>query len=113
MRRLRDFAHLTLVLILSAFAVAPHQHEGLTENLLRDSVTQVGKCDAPQAHHFHASRVVHARPCIACVRQHAAGALSLTAVAIPRPVVVGTPTSTLAAPATTTTVSTPSRAPPA
>ena len=52
MWRLRELAHLTLVLILSAFSVAPHQHEGFTDHLLRDGVTQVGTCDAGPAPHF-------------------------------------------------------------
>jgi len=110
---MRTVAHLVLTLVLSAFAVAPHQHDGLTESVPRDSVTLFGKCDEPQAGHLHASRLVHARACVACVRQHASGALRLAPVAVPRPVVVGTPTHAIAAPAAATVTFALLRAPPA
>jgi hypothetical protein len=107
----RRCAHLTLALVLGFFAVAPHQHEGLTEHV-RDTVTNLGTCDEPSAQHLHASDEVHAQPCVACVRHHSAGALNpLAAGAEPLPDVTvysAFRTSAIAA----TIVFTPLRAPP-
>jgi hypothetical protein len=89
MLRLRRCAHLALALLLSIFSVAPHQHDGLSESFPTDRLVQVGKCDAPQERHFHAARDIHAQPCVACVRQHAAGALSVLVAAVERPIEIG------------------------
>jgi hypothetical protein len=72
----RRCAHLALALLLSVFAVVPHGHDGLQEHA-RQGVTNLGTCDAPEAQqHLHASEEQHAKPCVACVRHHSAGALS-------------------------------------
>ena len=81
---LRRSAYFALALILSLFAIAPHQHEGLTDVFGADAagtITNLGSCDAPNAHHLHNSREVVAHPCVACVRHHSAGALHAGALA--------------------------------
>lgn len=71
----RRCAHLCLALVLTFFAVAPHEHEGLREHVSSDVATNLGTCDAPAGPHLHASREVPAKPCVACVRHFSAGAL--------------------------------------
>jgi hypothetical protein len=108
----RRCAHLALAVVLAIFAVAPHQHEGLVEHV-RPTVTNLGTCDEPDAQHLHASKEVHAQPCVGCVRHHSSGALNpLAGGAEPLPAVaVFTAVRTCAYAATV--VFTPLRAPPA
>lgn len=80
----RRCAHLALALILGVFAVAPHQHEGLSDHAASEIVTNLGTCDAPERSHIHASREIVTPRCVACVRHFSAGALHpLTATAAP------------------------------
>jgi len=86
----RRVAYAALALVLSVFAIAPHLHEGLIENLRGGEIlAQVGACDDVSARHFHAAKTLHAQPCVACTRQHTAGALRTVIASIERPVIVG------------------------
>ena len=73
MHRLRQSLLVALTLVMSVFAVAPHQHEGFVEDLFRDGVEQIGKCQQPNTRHFHRAKAVHGDACVACARQHATG----------------------------------------
>ena len=111
---MRRCAHAALALVLSVFAIAPHQHEGLRESLVQETVTaQIGKCETPQTRHFHAARSIHEHPCVACARQHSAGAMRSPAA--PFKVLPATRTFTVAVShrASAIVVFTPLRAPPA
>lgn len=89
MSNLRRGAYAVLALVLSVFAIVPHLHEGLVENVRGGEVlAQVGACDDVSARHFHAAKPIHAQPCVACTRQHATGTFRTVTASIVRPVVV-------------------------
>jgi hypothetical protein len=106
-------AHLALALLLSLFAIAPHQHEGLTENVFRETVTPVNHCDAENPRHFDAAKAAHPSPCVACVRNHSAGAFRTTLVGFTQFSTIDRPSIVIAAPATYSRDFTPLRGPPA
>ncbi|HEX2835535.1 MAG TPA: hypothetical protein VHW00_21160 [Thermoanaerobaculia bacterium] len=113
MSALRRSAHLALALVLSLFAIAPHQHEGLAEHGFRDTVASINDCAPSAAHHFDAARVVHAHPCLACVRNHAAGAFRSTIPTFTQPSSVVRAAIVLTLPPTHFRDFTPLRGPPA
>lgn len=114
MSPLRRCANLALALLLSLIAVAPHQHDGVVDTLFQERETQIGTCDTPQTRqHLHASRVAHAHPCVACVRQHANGALHVLVAVAERPVVAAPMAIVVAQTPAPSIVFTPLRAPPA
>lgn len=109
---LRRGAHLTLAIVLTFFAVAPHQHEGWAETFGRETVAQVGDCTA-QTTHLHAARATTAHPCVACVRQHSSGTFRALVTPVSKPVITGFGSVAIARTAPPTLVFTPLRGPPA
>ncbi|HET7711179.1 MAG TPA: hypothetical protein VFL80_04560 [Thermoanaerobaculia bacterium] len=97
MRPIRFWAHAVLSLLVSLFAVAPHHHEGIAENLSGERIAKIGRCDTPNTRHFHRARAEEGPPCVACVRQHSAGALkallSSTAPIAPLGILSGPPSA--------------------
>ncbi len=114
MSTLRRGAYAVLALVLSVFAIAPHLHEGLIENVRGgDVLAQIGACNDTSALHFHAAQTIHAQPCVACTRQHSTGAFRTASASVVRPVVadaIATGTIRHTAPSI---VFTPLRGPPA
>lgn len=113
MHRRSRWVFLAFALVLSAFSVFPHQHEGLAEDLFAPTIERIGNCDTPNVAHFHSARQVQSQPCVACERQRVVGALRVAPAPLERPAVLVAPPVVLIAPASVALVFTPLRAPPA
>jgi hypothetical protein len=104
---------IALALLVTLFSVAPHQHDGLIDDLFKEpSLERIGACSTPNVAHLHAARATRPHPCAACLRQHSAGKLDLVTASHARLFVVSFVTAITAAPINTTIAVAASRGPP-
>ena len=110
---MRRAAFLAITIVVTVFSVAPHEHDGFSEVLRKNTVESIGECHNATAHHFHAARLRQPHPCAACLRQHSSGTLRLVAIPLAVRVTVATVVVIATSPRAGALVFTPSRGPPA
>jgi hypothetical protein len=109
----RRAALIALALLVTIFSVAPHQHDGLIDDLFKEPpLERIGTCSTPNLAHFHAARATQPHPCAACLRQHSAGTLDLVTAPYARLFVVAVVVAITAAPVSARVAVTTSRGPP-